>query len=259
VARVSLVVPRSLPASTRRLVACVGPPRGLRCGRAVVLRIRPPAPVAPPPAAQLPAPPPPPVAPDPPAPAPGTVAGVPVPAVFSVTIQGAAGAGSGLAPFAQTAALVLAPTLDPTAATGNGANPVDVGIRTAGSPIVGVAGALWFGTNLGVSAIIGSSPAVGPAAVDIAFVAVANGRIEVVLDGNVFGLPFARVNYLNIFNVQTSVVAQIHNLLGGRIVVEVLEGGRAVSGTIELAGSAGFGGPAASSAYTATFTGVRAA
>ena len=185
--------------------------------------------------------------------------GIPSPAIYAITLHGVVGAGSGRTPFTQSALLVLVPTVDPTAATGNGVNPVVVGIKTASSPILGVAGALWFGTNLAVSAVIGSSPAVGASAIDVAFVAAAGNRVGVTLDGNVFGLPLARVNYLNIFNVQTSILAQIHNVLSGRLLVlDVTQGGAAVQGSIGLGGSSGFDGPTVTSLYAAHFTGVRA-
>jgi hypothetical protein len=226
------------------MVPCIRRRGRLRCGPAAVVQVVAAAPAPPAPPAPAPAP--------PPAPA------IPAPAVYSITLDGAAGAGGGLTAFRQNAALVLVPTIDPTAATRNGVNAVDVGIKTAGSPIVGVAGALWFGTNLGISAVIGSSPAVGASAVDVAFVTAVGGHVEVVLDGNVFGLPFARVNYLNIYNVQTSLVAQIHNVLAGRVILDISDGGNSIRGTIELGGSSGFNGPTVSSVYAANFAGVRA-
>lgn len=60
--------------------------------------------------------------------------------------------------IALPADLVITPTIDtaPQATTNNGVNPVDVGIFTRASPLVGNAGALWFGTNTSLSAIKGS-------------------------------------------------------------------------------------------------------
>ena len=150
---------------------------------------------------------------------------------------------------------MIAPTLDPSAASGNGVNPVDVGIKTATSPIVGSAGALLFGTNVGLAAQLGSSAIVVPSAVDVASVSLSGGHIEAQIDGDAYGQPTARVNYLNIYNVTSSVAAQVHNVLAGTLTLDV-DGSR-IDGQIDLQGSSGFGGPQVSSYYRASVSGTR--
>lgn len=190
-------------------------------------------------------------------PSPDVVGGVLVPAQFTGDLVGETGVGSGSRPFRQRALLVIARGLDPTAATGNGVNPVDVGLKTESSPILGVTGALWFGSNVSLSAVLSTSGRLVPANVDVAFVTAANGAIGVTLDGNVFGTPFARVNYLNMYNVETSLVAQIHNVLAGTVTATVAPDQQTVTAEFRLAGTSGFTGPTPTSHYTGVFTGTR--
>jgi hypothetical protein len=86
-------------------------------------------------------------------------------------------------------------------------------------------------------------------------VSVDGGHLDVRLDGDALAQPTARINYLNIYNVTTSVVAQVHNVLAGTLVTDI--SARGISGEIRLQGSSGFDGPGISSYYTATFTGPR--
>ncbi|MEM9610152.1 MAG: hypothetical protein AAGA99_22215 [Actinomycetota bacterium] len=162
-------------------------------------------------------------------------------------------------PFVVDGDLVLVPTLDRSGISGNGVNVVDLGIRTDVSPIVGSAGALWFGTNTSVSAAIGTSPSVGASNVDVSIVEFddATRTITAQLDGDAFGLPTARINYLNVFNLRISVLAQIYNAFAGTVTVTLSPDGSTVNGTIEIGGNSGFAGPGVTTAYFATFTGVR--
>jgi hypothetical protein len=77
------------------------------------------------------------------------------------------------------------------------------------------------------------------------------------VDGNVFGLPTARLNIFNIFNIRSSVVAQIYHVLAGGALIQFSNGAQSVSGSILFGGSSGFSGPSVSTEYRATFTGVR--
>jgi hypothetical protein len=190
---------------------------------------------------------------------------VTLPAIYAIRITGE-GASVDFAgrltpygePFVIDAALIVSGPLDTQALTRNGVNAVDIGIKTTTSPIVGRAGALWFGTNTSMSALIGTSPAIGPSNIDVAVVTYdsATRTVTAQLDGNVFGSPFARVNYLNIYNLRSSIVAQIHNAFAGGMTLTFAPDGRSVTGQINLGGSSGFGGPNVSSAYVATFAGV---
>jgi hypothetical protein len=159
--------------------------------------------------------------------------------------------------FIQEADIVIVPTIDPTDALNNGVNPIDIGIFTTTSPIIGNAGALYFGTNTSLSSLVGSNQ--GASALDITFVTVNNsvGQIGIQIDGNAFGLPSARLGTFNIFNLTDGVTAQIHNVLAGTVSLQLSNGGQSIQGTIQLGGSSGFSGGNVTSLYSATFTGTR--
>lgn len=163
-------------------------------------------------------------------------------------------------PFNRSATLVVTPTidpLDPSLSTNNGVNPVDIGIFTDDSPIIGFAGALYFGTNTSLSSLVGSS--IGASAIDVAFVEVdqSAGRVIAAIDGDVFGLPNARLNTFNIFNARDSITTQIQSVLAGTVILEFSDNGNTIAGSITIGGSSGFGGVGITTEYTATFSGTR--
>jgi hypothetical protein len=84
----------------------------------------------------------------------------------------------------------------------------------------------------------------------------ATGQALIRVDGNIFGLPAARLNTFNMYNLTSGVIAQIHNVLGGQILIQFSPDGQSVSGNIALLGSSGFGGPTPTSQYVATFSGT---
>ena len=180
--------------------------------------------------------------------------------VYEVAISGTtgfSGAGVPSAQFVHQGTLVLTPTINPAPAL-NDVNPVDVGIfTTSASPLVGQAGALWFGTNTALAQQVGVRA--GGVGVDIAFVdfEAATNQLFIAVDGNAFGLPAARLNAFNIFNVTTGLAAQIHNVLAGMIQMQFSADFSTVSGTISLGGNSGFAGPAVTSEYQAQFMGRR--
>ena len=184
---------------------------------------------------------------------------IPQQALYRIQITGQVLQSGGItSQFSVGAFLMLVPTIDPLAiGVRNGPNPVDVGIFTDVSPIIGNAGALYFGTNTAFCAVIRCTTAAS--AIDTTFVAVnpAQGRVDITVDGNVFGLPAARLNIFNIFNARTSLVAQIYNILAGQIALQFGPGAQTVTGAIALGGSSGFTGPVVSTIYEATLTGVR--
>jgi hypothetical protein len=161
--------------------------------------------------------------------------------------------------FSVPASLVTFGTINPAPEIDNGVNPIDVAIITDGNvanPLVGVAGALWFGTNTSFCVLVNCT--IGASGIDIAFVQVdtVSGQVLITVDGNVFGLPAARLNTFNIYNVTSGVTAQIHNVLGGEVFIQFSSDGQSVSGRIALLGSSGFGGPTPTSQYVADFSGT---
>lgn len=179
------------------------------------------------------------------------------PTQYSVTISGNVHVGSGKTIFSQKSTVYLRRTIDTTNVANNGINPVDVGIKTAASPLSGSAGALWFATNTSLSAEIGSSAVIASSKVDVAYVSINGGKVTANVDGNAMGLPSARINYLNVFNAKSGLTAQIYNVLSGRVTASVTSKGKSISGTIDLTGSSGFSSGAATTRYVATFSGKR--
>lgn len=184
---------------------------------------------------------------------------IPQQAQYSIQITGQANQAGGLgAPFNLNAALVIIPTVDPQPiGVRNGPNPVDVAIITNASPLQGVAGALYFGTNTSFCSLVGCT--IGASAIDTTAVTAdaTRGTVMITVDGDVFGQPTARLNVFNIFNIRTGVTAQIYHVLAGGITIQFADGAQSVSGTIDLGGNSGFSGPAVTTAYRATFRGTR--
>ncbi len=69
----------------------------------------------------------------------------------------------------------------------------------------------------------------------------AKKSVNIQLDGNITGLPRARLNVLNIYNLTSGVTAQIHNILDGTI--DISFDGENIQGAIDLGGCSGFQGP----------------
>lgn len=184
---------------------------------------------------------------------------IPRQAQYSIQITGQANqAGGPVSTFTLNGALVIVPTVDPQAiGVRNGPNPVDVALITSASPVQGVAGALYFGTNTSFCSLVGCTT--GASAIDTTAVTAdaTRGTVMITVDGDVFGQPTARLNVFNIFNVRTGVMAQIYNILAGGITIQFADGGQSVSGTIDLGGNSGFSGPAVTTEYRATFRGTR--
>jgi hypothetical protein len=182
---------------------------------------------------------------------------VPASGSYSITIDGAVLVGSGTFPFGTSAVLLLVPTLDPNsgAYTSNGVNPRDLGIFTDVSPLVGNDGAVWFGSNTS----IGPRGRTSASNVDMTIVTLdaTAGTLTVLVDGNALGLPNARISTMNVYNAQSSVFTQIQNVLAGGVIARFSDGGKAVSGTIELGGSSGLESRSISSIYRGQFSGTR--
>lgn len=163
------------------------------------------------------------------------------------------------ATFSVPATLVVFRTINPTPEIDNGVNPIDVAIITdnnVASPLVGATGALWFGTNTSFCVLVNCT--IGASAIDTAYVQFdpTRGQVLITVDGNIFGLPAARLNTFNIYNVTSGIAAQVHNVLAGQVFIQFSNAGQTVAGTINLYGSSGFAGPNLTSQYVANFSGT---
>lgn len=189
------------------------------------------------------------------------VAGSTIPsnASYRATITGRVLASGGVvSTFVRDAMLEVRPPLDPQAlGVSNGPNPRDIGIVTDASPFVGVAGALAFGTNTGFCVLSGCS--IGNSVLDTSFVTIdqARGEVRARVDGNVWGLPLARLDTFNIFNALSGPLAHVYQVLTGDLVVAFGAGGQTVTGQMQLGGASGFSVASVSTIYDATFSGVR--
>jgi hypothetical protein len=141
----------------------------------------------------------------------------------------------------------LVPAVDPTNASTNGPNPVEVAIFTSASATAGTNGALDFGTNTSLASIRAGHAAAS--ATDVAFVTVDTGagRVEAVLDRDALALPGALSGTFNVYGVASG---GTDDIVGGTVTVRVDASGQSTSGTIQLGGSTG-------SQYSATFSGTR--
>lgn len=173
---------------------------------------------------------------------------------YAITIEGAAyfsGAPSGET-WTLPAVLIVVPTIDVTGVIDNGLNAIDYAIVTEASPNLGVAGALNFFSNTGLCYVVDCS--VSASAIDI--VHLTAGRpgsivVESEIDENV-----ARLATLNVYNLRSDIVAQVHNVLAGIVRFEISADRGTVSGEISLAGTDGFGAGTPNTGYEATFAGT---
>lgn len=130
-------------------------------------------------------------------------------------------------------------------------NPLDFGLFTEVSPIVGQAGALWFATNTAFCELVNCSVS---GIADLATVQAQRVEqgIEAVALANTGTTGYGT---LNIYNLTSGVAAQVHHVMGGGVHFILDEEQEAIFGEIALDGSSGFGGPGVTSRYTAQFSG----
>jgi hypothetical protein len=189
----------------------------------------------------------------------GSVSTIPQDASYRVTITGRIlQQGALRSTFVRDATLHVVPPFDPQAlGVSNGPNPRDVGLVTDASPLVGVVGALAFGTNTAFCALSGCN--IANSRLDTSFVTIDSGRGEIFarVDGNVWGLPIARLSTFNIFNDESGPFAHVYQVLAGDLLVRFGNGGQSVTGALQLGGASGFNIGAVSTVYDATFSGVR--
>ena len=191
-------------------------------------------------------------------------------ATYSITVTGSTYSGSTnfldpstvftpLAQFSLTGSLLVEPPVgvdvNPQGQSTNGVNARDVGFFV-GQPIVGQAGALWLVTD---SLLFSQAHINLPSAevLDVAFVTADEraGTINIRLDGDLSGLPFARALPQNSYGLTSGLLGELAQILTGNATLRFSAGGRTVTGTIKVFGG-GIIEPGAS-AYQATFTGTR--
>ncbi len=192
------------------------------------------------------------------------------PATYAITMTGTVFSGSTnfldtttvftpLSNFTLPGSLLVEPPVGvnftPTGQTTNGVNARDVGFFV-GSPIAGQAGALWLVTdsflysqvhiNLPTSEVF-----------DDAFVTAneQTGRLDMRLDGDLSGLPYARAVVQNNYGLTSGLLGELAQILTGGATLQFSPDGRTVSGSVRVLGG-GIIEPG-SSAYQATFTGTR--
>lgn len=191
-------------------------------------------------------------------------------AAYSITVTGTTYSGSTnfldpstvftpLARFSLTGSLLVEPPvgvdLNPQGQSTNGVNARDVGFFV-GQPIIGQAGALWLVTDsLLFSQVHINLPSAE--ALDVAFVTADEraGTINIRLDGDLSGLPFARALPQNSYGLTSGLLGELAQILTGSATLQFSPDGGTVTGTITVFGG-GIIEPGAS-AYQATFTGTR--
>ena len=191
-------------------------------------------------------------------------------AVYAITMTGTTYSGSTnfldpttvftpLAQFTLPGTLVVEPPvgvdINPQGQATNGVNARDVGFFV-GQPLVGQAGALWLVTDsLLFSQVHINLPSLQP--LDVAFVTADEkvGTINIRLDGDLQGLPYARALTQNSYGLTSGLLGELAQILTGDATLQFSPDGKIVTGTVKVFGG-GIIEPGAS-AYQATFTGTR--
>jgi hypothetical protein len=176
-----------------------------------------------------------------------------VPAAYRVSVDGQVSEGSKVISFTVGGWVLVTAPYDDIGASQNDVNLVDIGVKTDTSPIVGVSGALWFGTNTSIMADLDLPVIVTAADVDI---------VTERVDGDVVYADvitsLAPINTLNIYDVDSGqAVAQVNNVLTGTVSLRFNADGSAITGRVDLGGTSGQGGPTVSSEYHAALSGTR--
>jgi hypothetical protein len=164
-----------------------------------------------------------------------------------------------LAQFTLTGSLLVEPPvgvdLNPQGQSTNGVNARDVGFFV-GQPILGQAGSLWLVTD---SLLFSQEHINLPSleVLDVAFVTANEqaGTINIHLDGDLSGLPYARALPQNSYGLTSGLLGELAQILAGDATLQFSPDGRTVSGTVTVLGG-GIIEPG-SSACKATFTGAR--
>jgi hypothetical protein len=185
-------------------------------------------------------------------------AGLPVPSLWRITIDGAVSLSGESIPVHLDGWMVVAYPYDAIGGSGNDVNLIDIGIRTSQSPLVGFPGALWFGTNTSIAEDLQIPVILSGQDVDIV---TERREDDVVYADLIDGLwtSLTPTNQFNLFNVSADQFGQfqIHYLITGTVSVRFSAGGSSITGRIDLGGTSGQGGPTVSSEYHAAITGER--
>jgi hypothetical protein len=179
-----------------------------------------------------------------------------VPAAYRVEIQGEVSEGSKRIPFDVGGWVLVTAPYDAIGGSNNDVNLIDIGVKTDTSPLVGVSGALWFGTNTSIMGDLDLGVIPNGGSVDIV-----SERVE---DDVVYAdviMELSPVNTLNLFNVDTADAngggAQINNVLTGTVSIRFAADGSSIAGRVDVGGTSGMGGPTVSSEYHAALAGSR--
>jgi hypothetical protein len=203
---------------------------------------------------------------------PAAPAPTPIPtgvATYSITVTGTVFSGSTnflepdtvFTPIGQstlTGGLLVEPPVGvdftPQGQTTNGVNARDVGFFV-GSPLLAEPGIYLVTDSYLFSQVRLDLPTLAP--FDDAFVTANEqaGQLDIRLDGDLNGLPYARQVLQNAYGVPFGIVGDLAQILTGNAHIQFSTDGQTVSGTINVGGG-GVIEPG-SSAYQATFTGTR--
>lgn len=177
------------------------------------------------------------------------------PVFYRVVLAGATPRGG----FRREGLLLVEPPLDTSGINfDNGINARDVGLISGNPPAVPEVGAIWYATNTGVYSRMGLGASVSQdlALLDTAYVTAdeAGGLLNVVVDGQFWGLPAARSSQLNCFTPGAGLLASIYQIIQGGMTLRFSEDATAVAGTIDFVGN-GYIEPG-SSRYVASLEGA---
>ncbi len=179
-----------------------------------------------------------------------------VPAAYRVEIQGEVSEGSLTIPFEVGGWVLVTAPYDAVGGSNNDVNVIDIGVKTDTSPLVGISGALWFGTNTSIMADLDLGVIPNGGSVDI----VSERVEEDVIYADVI-MELSPINTMNLYNVDTAdehgAGAQLNNILVGTVSIRFAPDGSAIAGRIDVGGTSGTGGPTVSSEYHAALSGSR--
>lgn len=166
---------------------------------------------------------------------------IPTSGVYSVTLSGIVSN----RPFTRTAVLVVTPTMDYTNASGNGVNPLEIGIFSGNPSLSPSTGAIQFATN---TWMLGS-----PTKLDVSYVTVnsAAGTVDIQMDPRL-----SRGSVYELFNASSGQTANVYAISAGNVHLSFQNGGNTISGTAYFQGQGFLYGNAT---YLASISGTRLA